>query len=155
MNVERPPMKDSEENIFKQMDVVASEMENLFYHLFSPRNPGKSVCQHAWSPLSDVYETADKLIVKMDLAGVTREDIGISLDEDRLVIRGVRREQAHAEVISYHQMEVNYGYFERVFHLRANIRQEDVTAHFEAGFLTITIKKAPPREEKSINISVE
>jgi HSP20 family protein len=148
-------MKDSEENIFKQMDVVASEMENLFYHLFSPRNPAKTVCQHAWSPLSDVYETADKLIVKMDLAGVSREDIGITLDEERLTIRGVRREQAPADVISYHQMEVNYGYFERVFHLRAGVREEDIAAHFEDGFLTITIEKVPPRDEKSIGINVE
>jgi HSP20 family protein len=104
----------------------------------------------------DVYETADKLIVKMDLAGVTREDIGISLDEDRLVIRGVRREQAHAEVISYHQMEVNYGYFERVFHLRHGIRQEDITAQFDDGFLTISIAKSPPDKKKTpVDIAIE
>jgi len=148
-------MKDSEENIFKQMDVVASEMENLFYHLFSPRDPGKSVCQHAWSPLSDVYETADKLIVKMEIAGVSRDDIGISLDADSLIIRGVRRDRAPAEIISYHQMEVNYGYFERVFHLRPGVRQEDITAHFEDGFLTITIEKEPPRKENSVEINVK
>ncbi len=149
-------MKDSEEDVFKQMDVVASEMESLFYHLFSPRNPVKPASQQHWNPLSDVYETADKLIVKMELAGVKRDDIGIALEGNRLVIRGVRHENAPAEIISYHQMEINYGYFERAFHLRPGLRQEEISAHFEDGFLTISIEKRPPADkETSVDIKVE
>lgn len=148
-------MKDGEERIFKQIDAVASEMENLFYHLFAPRNPAKCVGRHTWSPLSDVYETADELIVKMELAGVKRDNIGITLDGGRLTIRGLRQEAAPPETVAYHQMEINYGYFERVFHLRPGVAQEDISAHFEDGFLTIAVAKRPPSPERSTEIEVE
>jgi HSP20 family protein len=149
-------MKDGEEDVFKQMDVIASEMEHLFYHLFSPKHPVKSVCQHYWSPLCDVYETADKLIIKMELTGVKRDDVGIALEEDRLVVRGVRHGCAPAEIVAYHQMEINYGPFERSIHLRHGVRQESITAHFEDGFLTISIEKRPPGDsESSLDIEVE
>jgi len=140
-------VKDGEENIFKQMDAIANEMENLFYHLFSPKHPVTSVSQRHWSPLSDVYETADKLIVRLELAGVKREDLGIALEGNRLIVRGIRHESAPAEIVSYHQMEINYGYFERVLHLRPGVKQEDIKAHFEDGFLTISIEKQPPPSE--------
>jgi len=137
-------VRDSEENIFKQMDVIANEMESLFYHLFSPKHPVKSVSRQHWSPLADVYETADRLIVRLEIAGVKREDLGIALEDSRLIIRGVRHESTRANITSFHQMEINYGYFERVFHLRPGVRQQDISAHFEDGFLTISIEKQPP-----------
>ncbi len=148
-------MKDGDNNVFKQMDVIASEMENLFYHLFSPRHPVNTVCQHHWSPMADVYETADGLIVKIELAGVNRDDLGISLDNNRLIIRGVRREKPPDGVTSYHQMEINYGSFERVLHLRPGVRDEDISAQFEDGFLTISIAKQPPSKHESVDIEVE
>ncbi|MBN1919552.1 MAG: Hsp20/alpha crystallin family protein [Verrucomicrobia bacterium] len=149
-------MKDGEKDVFKQMDVIASEMENLFYRLFSPKQLVKPVCQHHWSPLADVYETADHLIIKLDLAGVKREEIGIALESDRLVVRGSRTESAPAGITTHHQMEINYGYFERVFHLRHGVRQEDIAARYDDGFLTVSITKEPPRERKDpLDIAIE
>jgi HSP20 family protein len=147
-------MKDGDDNVFKQMDVIASEMENLFYHLFSPKHPVKPVCQHHWSPLSDVYETADKLIIKMELTGVKQDDVGIALEGDRLVVRGTRRQEATGDIVSYHQMEINYGYFERAFHLRYGVKEQDIRAHFDGGFLTISVAKRPPQDD-SVDIKVE
>jgi HSP20 family protein len=148
-------MKDSENDVFKQMDVIASEMETLFYHLFSPKHPITSVCQQYWSPMSDVCETAEQLIVKMELAGVKRGDIAISLEGERLIIRGVRPENRPEGVTAYHQMEINYGCFERVLHLRPGVREEDIAAQFENGILTITITKQPPPTADSVEIEVE
>jgi len=148
-------MKDSEENVFKQMDVIANEMEDLFYHLFAPRNQAQTVCKQFWSPLSDVCETAEKLIIKMELAGVKRTDIGIALEGDRLVIRGIRHENAPPAISAYHQMEINYGYFERVFHLRPGVGQADIAASFEDGFLTVSIDKKPPKQSGPVEIEVE
>ena len=149
-------MRDGEKDVFKQMDVIASEMENLFYHLFSPKHPVTSVCKHHWSPLADVCETAEQLIIRLELAGVKREEIGIGFEDGRLIVRGSRSESAPPGIITYHQMEINYGYFERVFHLRHGVRQEDIAAHFEDGFLTITIAKNPPQQNKNtVGITVK
>jgi HSP20 family protein len=148
-------MKDSENDVFKQMDVIAGEMETLFYHLFSPKHPIKPSCQQYWSPMADVFETAEHLVVKMELAGIKRSDIGISLDGDRLIIRGMRYENRPEGVTAYHQMEINYGCFERVLHLRPGVRQEDIGAHFEDGILTIMIVKQPPPRDDSVEIKVE
>jgi HSP20 family molecular chaperone IbpA len=52
-------------------------------------------------------------------------------------------------------MEINYGCFERVLHLRPGVREEDIAAQFENGILTITITKQPPPTADSVEIEVE
>lgn len=148
-------MKDSSKDVFKQMDAIAGEMETLFYHLFSPKHPMHPAAQQHWSPMSDVFETAEQLVVRMELAGVKREQIGISLENDRLLIRGVRHEDRPEGVTVFHHMEINYGCFERALHLRPGVRQEDIGAHFEDGILTITIAKRRPAQGDPVEIEVE
>jgi HSP20 family protein len=137
-------MPAEEKDLFAEMDVLSAEMERLFYRLFHPKLALKTPGEPTWQPLTDIHETGDSFVVTMDLAGVKREDVTIELERDRLCVRGVRREQPCEDVKAYHQVEINYGRFERVLLLRAAISREAVSACFEDGFLRITIPKALP-----------
>ncbi len=144
-------MKDEpSKDLYNQMDEIANDMERLFYHLFCPKDPAKSLATKKWHPLTDVIETESKLVIKLELAGVDKKDISILLREHCLVITGRRREIVPPKIKSYHQMEVNYGEFERTVHLTPGTAKSAIEAKFGNGFLTIIVdtKRRRPSTKK-------
>lgn len=129
-------------DLLAEMDVLSAEMERLFCRLFHPKLPLKTLGEPSWQPLTDIYETEDSFVMKMELAGVKKEEVTIEIKGNTLRVRGMRRERPGEKIKAYHQMEINYGRFERVILLRASISREEIAAYFEEGFLHITIPKA-------------
>jgi HSP20 family protein len=104
-----------------------------------------STRQHKlWCPPTDVYETDDCIVVKVEIAGVEETDFSISLDANKLVVSGVRSDPA--EKVGYEQMEIPYGYFETDVHLMRAIEPEQIEATYQNGFLSIRLPKARPRQ---------
>lgn len=100
--------------------------------------------QHkAWRPPTDVYETDDCVVVKVEIAGMEDEDFGISLDGKSLIISGVRRDPASK--LGYQQMEILYGHFETDVHLARAIDEEKIEATYQSGFLIVHLPKIKPR----------
>ena len=100
-----------------------------------------------WLPKTDVYETEDDLIVRVEVAGIERESLNVSLSADRRVlsVRGTRMEQ-HIDgrrKSRYHQLEVYFGPFERDVLLPTdlNVDADQVSATYREGFLVVTLPK--------------
>jgi HSP20 family protein len=103
-----------------------------------------SLRQHkVWRPPTDVYETEGAVVVKVEIAGMAREDLAVSLDGRKLTIRGVRRD-ASAK-LGYQQMEIQYGYFETEVLVPRAIDEDGVEATYQEGFLSVRLPKAPAR----------
>jgi len=112
-----------------------------------------------WLPRADVYETPDELVVRVELAGIRRErlDVSLSADDRVLRIRGARLEPYTDErkKVRYYQLEVYFGSFERDVLLPANVAidREKLTATYKDGFLVVTLpKKAGASISKTIVI---
>lgn len=101
---------------------------------------------HAWSPPTDVYEHEDKLIVRVEIAGMKESDFSISLDQNILTIRGVRPDVTERR--AYHQMEINFGEFVTAVEINIPIDMEKVAAQYQNGFLWVTLPKAQPKHIK-------
>ena len=103
--------------------------------------------------MTDIVETDDEYIVKMELAGVKREEIAIDIDNNYLVVQGIRCESGPGEVKAFHRMEIHYGKFQRVFLLPSGVRKSGIIAELKDGFLYIAIKKiAQASRKKSIKV---
>lgn len=102
----------------------------------------------AWQPALDVYETEKALVVQVDLAGVRAEDLRITVDADRLRIRGVRTPARDAEIERLHQVEIASGPFERVLRLGIAFERDAVSASLEEGFLRIVLPKRLPARRR-------
>lgn len=111
---------------------------------------------------TDMYETDEALIVKVELAGVRPENISVLLSEDdrTLIISGERMEpdcEQQDRVRCYH-LEIFYGRFEREVPLPSQIHfeRENIKANFKEGFLTISIpkKEEPLHPTRVINVTV-
>lgn len=102
-----------------------------------------------WEPPVDLYETDREIVVVVEVAGVDHRSLRVQLDGNRLSISGLRRE-SYPPVVRIHQMEIEYGYFERVVRLPAAVDEQGVSATYRDGFLKVQLPKL--RRERRIEI---
>jgi HSP20 family protein len=95
-----------------------------------------------WAPRVDIRETADMFLVTVDLPGVQRDAIDVTVEGSYLHVTGVRGEPALEGCVRWHQMEITYGSFERVISLPFEIDPDRIRASFQDGFLNIEIPRA-------------
>ena len=94
-----------------------------------------------WRPPTDVYETPDEIIVLIELAGVTEDNMSVTLFSDLLVVEGVREQPTLADMNACHQLGIKYGDFKAEIVLHAPVDHERVTAEYKNGLLIITLHK--------------
>lgn len=107
----------------------------------------------AWAPPVDLYETENHLILKAELPGVDQDDIELSIDEDRVTLRGKRRLEEEISEKQFLRMERSYGPFHRTFDLPTAVDADEVKADFKKGILTVTIPKRMSEKTRQIPIS--
>jgi HSP20 family protein len=96
-----------------------------------------------WQPPADVYETEERAVVIIEIAGLRAGDYQVSLTGRTLVISGERRDPAAK--LTYQQMEIRYGKFRTQVQLPWALEPSDQEAVYEDGFLKITLRKAQTR----------
>jgi HSP20 family protein len=111
--------------------------------------------QSAWTPNTDVYETPDTLVVKLEIAGIEKEDIEITLNDRLLLVRGYRKDPCRQKRCSFRQMEIDYGYFERRIVVPRSVDGARVRAQFKGGFLHIELPKAQKSEHTTVTVIIE
>ena len=106
-----------------------------------------------WAPMLDVREDKDTFSVRVELPGMKREDIDVSLHDDALIISGERKEEAIPEDTTVHRQERFYGKFSRALTLPAAVAGDKVKAQYKDGILTVTLPKAEEAKPKTITVS--
>lgn len=92
-----------------------------------------------WSPPTDVYETEDTYIVRVEVAGMNGADFEITLEENFLKISGVRPDVLERR--AYQQMEIRFGRFSTAVGLPGPVNVDESRAEYEDGFLTVVLPK--------------
>ena len=96
----------------------------------------------SWRPLADIRESAELITVKIELAGMSEEEIEVILYEDALVVSGERHDDhGHKQNLSYHEAQIRYGPFCFDVLIYSPIDREAVTARYENGFLWVNLPK--------------
>lgn len=102
------------------------------------------VRSHVWCPPTDVFETEDAIIVRVEIAGLREEDFSISLTGKQLTVRGNRPDVSERR--AYHQMEIFFGDFSTEVDLPSPVLSDQVTAEYIAGFLRLVFPKDKPKK---------
>ena len=132
-----------------------NDIDKLFKHIFSEQNLFSTIPHSVWTPPTDVYETPSHYVVRMEVPGIEETDIDIELNHNVLTIRGNRRDKCSDTKLGFHQMEIHFGYFERVITLPHSIDPNVPPATYNDGFLCITIGKSPARRAVRRHIEIE
>jgi HSP20 family protein len=132
-----------------------SEMNRLFDSFF--RDPFGSMGESlgnltAWSPSLDVAETDDEVTVRAEIPGADPKDIDVSVEGNRLVISGEKKESSEKKEQSFYQRETYCGRFNRQVELPQGVDPNNVNAEYKGGVLSVRLKKVPGAAAKKIPV---
>ncbi len=105
-----------------------------------------------WAPRADVVETDNGYQLQLDLPGVKREEIEISVEDDTVTIKGERKLNTNPD--SYHRVERPYGSFSRVFLLPEFVHRQGIEAKLTDGVLSLTLPRREDTKPKQIEVKV-
>ena len=97
-----------------------------------------------WRPPTDVYETTDCLIVKVEIAGMSQENFDITFFKNTLSISGLRVDE-NSSIKAFHQLEIGYGEFLTSIEFNSPVQVEKAEAVYQNGFLIIKLPKTQPK----------
>ncbi|MCD6256326.1 MAG: Hsp20/alpha crystallin family protein [Deltaproteobacteria bacterium] len=140
------PISEMEKEIDEFHKRIREFMDSMFQTSLLPL----MIPKH-FLPATDVFETGEELIIVVDIAGLKREDIQVTLKGNVLRIYGNRSPQLGS--CKYHQMEINYGPFERLLRLPVPVDTQDISATYKDGLLQIRLNKKKIKVIKDIEVS--
>jgi HSP20 family protein len=103
---------------------------------------------HIWHPPTDMFETEQAIIIRLEIAGMDEADISLVIEGQNLVVKGVRTEPP--EKRAYHQMEIRFGEFLSEVNLPYPVDTEKIEAVYSNGFLKINL---PRIQAKKVTIT--
>ena len=92
-----------------------------------------------WIPNTDVYAADEGLVVKVEIAGMRREDLELAVEGNRLLITGQRPDGCRVPGVKFLVMEINYGSFECVIEIPAGYDLCQAKASYQNGFLRVDV----------------
>jgi HSP20 family protein len=107
-----------------------------------------------WIPDMDVFEREGKTVVRVDLPGMKREDVNVTVEKDMLLIRGHREEAKEVKEDDYYCSERATGDFSRGISLPEGVKAEQIEATYNDGVLEVVVPKGAAAEEKTVQVPV-
>ena len=132
---------------------IHEELEELFADLW--RVPGFAGLRRGFRPNVDCYRTEEPAAVKLvaELPGVDPDDVSIEVTDRTVQIVGVRRRPPLATRVSYRQMEIEYGPFQRRVTLAEDVDPAGAEATYERGLLMVVLPLA--RKPRAGRVTIE
>ena len=109
--------------------------------------------QNSYVPALELREDKDNVFVSVELPGVDKKDVEVTLHEGVLTISGERKQETEVKEGEYFRTERSYGRFQRQVALAQPVSADAVKAAYKDGVLTITLPKTPEAKPKPISIS--
>ncbi len=132
-------------------EVVA--LQNRVNSLFRDLNEGDDpVAAASFVPAVDIYEDAQKVVLKLEVPGIDQKDLDVRVENHTLTVKGERKFESEEKEQNFHRIERRYGSFYRAFTLPSTVDTESVAASYNAGVLKLELKKKPEAQPKQIEI---
>ena len=108
-----------------------------------------------WIPAVDIIEREKDYFVKVELPGVSKDDVKITAKNDVLTVRGEKKMELEKKEDNFHRIERSYGTFQRSFTLPSSVISDKIEASYDNGILTITLPKIEETKPKEIEVKVK
>ena len=135
----------------REAAAVHTELSRLMNGLFE----GNGRQTQDWVPTVDMWETDDALRYAFDLPGIPKDSIVIEVENGALSVSASRQRRQEVEGEGFRRLESRYGTFARTVGLPQGVSEDDISATYEHGVLTIVLPIAtqpPPRREVPIEV---
>jgi HSP20 family protein len=134
---------------------IAEDMNRLVSNIFGDFNRDTAFFQGAWTPTVDIGEDKDNFYLRIDLPGMTKDDVRVNYEDGILTIKGERKDEwQDNKDLSVHRTERFYGKFERSFTVPRRILDNKIVANFKNGVLLVTLPKVEEVKPKEIEVKI-
>lgn len=142
---------------FRDLMTLQDRMNRLFDQTMSRTRADEEegMTVSTWSPAVDIFETADSIVMKAELPGVSQANIDIQVRDNTLTLKGERKFEREVKDENYLRIERSYGAFQRAFSLPTVIQQDKIRAVFKDGVLEVTLPKAEEAKPKQVKVDVK
>jgi HSP20 family protein len=130
-------------------------MNRLFDTFFHAGWRDEEASLTAWTPSVDIAERDNEYLVKVELPGVEKNDVSITLESNILTIKGTKQQEKNEKGKEYHRVERTYGAFQRSFTLPTTVKADSIEAVFKDGILSVTLPKADEAKPRQIEVKVK
>jgi HSP20 family protein len=130
------------------------EMDRLLDDFYGKMAPAGDVYEGDWRPAMDIKETDDEITASLELPGLDREDIKVSVKGDVLTVSGEKKQEVTETKENVHRIERSYGFFKRSVVLPMEVDSDKVKASFKNGVLRVKMPKLESKKTKEIPIQV-
>ena len=125
---------------FGLLQQMTSELDRMFDDPWTFRWPAARLENSGiWSPKVDVLEKDNRLITRVDLPGVKKEDVTVEVKDGQLTLSGERKSETEEKNKNMYRCEREYGMFCRAVPLPPGVKPEDVKATFANGVLEVSV----------------
>ena len=136
---------------FEGLTALRREMDRLVED-FSTGSGALRFWERAAEPAVEVSDTAEAVVVKVQVPGINKDDIQLTITEHALTVKGEMKEEEQQEEKNYHRREFRYGAFVRTIALPAPVQAEKAAAQLKDGVLEVTMPKSAQAQAKHIPI---
>jgi len=136
-------------------------MRNRFNRLLGERLPlskgggSEELELTDWLPPVDITEDSKEYTIKAELPGLTKENVGVTVEDGVLKITGERKQEKEEKDKKHHRIESSYGSFRRSFTLPPDSSGEKVSAEFKDGVLKVHLPKDQTAKPKSVEVKID
>jgi HSP20 family protein len=117
--------------------------------------PQEDLTRGAWVPAVDIYSNGQhELVLKAELPDMKEEEIGLTVEDNTLTLRGEKKLEAEIAEEQFHRIERSYGSFVRTFVLPPTVDAGKVSAEYKAGVLTVRLPLREEAKPKQIKVEV-
>lgn len=140
-------LSDWESKYLGEMQRIQKRMNEVMGEMEVPKMEGNIMM-----PMADIKETDDAIVVIMDLPGVNKEDVDISVTDNELRVVAEKDVESEISEKDYHKRERTFSRFERVVAIPVAVKADEAKARLENGVLEVTLPKEVTTTRKKINI---
>ena len=146
---------------FALLRQMTSELDRVFEQPFGTVFPWPSFralavpAGESWAPQIDVFERDNRLVTKVDLPGLKKEDVKVEVTDGYLSISGERKSETEEKKNDVYRCERSYGSFYRAVPLPEGAKLEDVRATFADGVLEVSVPLPAKTEAKPRTVRIE
>ena len=138
---------------FRELEEMRKRMATLWERpLELLETPGERLELAEWRPLADITEDDKEYLVKIEIPGMKREEVKVSMESGVLTISGERKLEKEEKNKKYHRVERAYGSFSRSFVIPDDVVADKIDAQFKDGILQVHLPKGEHAKPKTIEV---
>ena len=131
-----------------------TELWDPFAGLEEMRKEMNRAFETAFAPALDVLEEKDGFLVKIDLPGLSKDDVSVTIQDNFLTVKGERKHDVETKEANFYHRERVHGTFARTLELPTRVDAGKVAANFRDGVLHVTLPKSEEAKPKETKVSV-